>query len=148
MIGLMKNMALLIDTNIILDWMLGRMPFAVNSEKVLNHCIHGKYSGCLAVHTLINVFYITRRDFSVAERKTMLIDLCKNFTIVGIDEKMLMTALLNGDWEDLEDGLQIQSAYDSNVDYIITRDPKGFESSNIQVLSPDDFLELTQSNGS
>jgi len=28
---------------------------------------------------------------------------------------MLVTALLNDEWEDLEDGLQIQSAYDSNV---------------------------------
>ena len=70
----MKNMALLIDTNILLDWMLDRKPFAVTSEKVLNHCINGEYTGYLASHTLINIFYITRKDLSVAERKAMLVE--------------------------------------------------------------------------
>ena len=58
----MKNTALLIDTNIVLDWMLDRKPFAASSEKVLSHCIFGEFTGYLAAHTLINIFYITRKN--------------------------------------------------------------------------------------
>jgi|GEM_PF-2945455 len=76
------------------------------------------------------------------ERKNMLIDLCENFNIVGISTKIVIEVLKNDDWEDFEDGLQIQCAYNSDVDYIITRDPRGFEASNVQALSPDKFLKL------
>ena len=31
----MKNMALLLDTNIILDWLLQREPFHKNAEKII-----------------------------------------------------------------------------------------------------------------
>jgi len=54
----------------------------------------------------------------------------------------VVEALINEAWDDLEDGLQIECVYEVNADYIITRDPKGFVSSNVKSLSPKDFMNL------
>ena len=45
-------------------------------------------------------------------------------------------------FRDLEDDLQIYCAEEAGADYIITRDPKGFEKSKIQAISPDEFLKM------
>ena len=73
--------------------------------------------------------------------------LCEKFNIVGLSKEIIMAALQNDDWDDLEDGLQIQCAIDENVDYIITRDPKGFENSKIPAISPDAFLKEIVAEG-
>ena len=46
----------------------------------------------------------------------------------------------------LGDAWQMQCAADEGLDYIITRDPKDFEASKVQVLSPAAFLEILLAN--
>jgi len=137
-----KNTALLIDTNIVLDFFLGREPFVECADEIMRYCIIGKIQGYLASHTLLNAFYITRKQKSIAERKEFLLMLCEKFIIVGVNKQTIMSALQNEEWDDLEDGLQIQCAIIEDLNYIITRDPKGFENSKIKVLSPEEFLNL------
>ena len=143
----MKNMAVLIDTNVMLDWFLARSPFAGQAGRILELCINGDLDGYLASHTIINTFYITRKEKSIEERKRFLLMLCQKFAIVGIDKQMLIHALRNDKWYDLEDGLQIQCAITANLDYIVTRDPKGFSDSSIKALSPEAFLEIWDASG-
>ena len=138
----MKNTALLIDTNIVLDWLLERQPFAENAERIMEYCISGNLRGYLAAHSLLNIFYITRKEKSVKDRKEILLMLCDRFEIIDIDSEMIITALQNENWQDLEDGLQMQSAIQEKLDYIITRDINDFAHSTIKVLSPQDFLKM------
>ena len=138
----MKDMAVLIDTNIVLDWLLEREPFLKNAKEILEPCICGKVQGYLASHTILNIFYITRKHKSVAERKEILLMLCEKFNIIGINKEMITASLKNNAWDDLEDGLQIQCAIVESLDYIVTRDPKGFESSEVEVHSPESFIKL------
>ncbi|MCL2415587.1 MAG: hypothetical protein FWD01_02135 [Defluviitaleaceae bacterium] len=63
--------------------------------------------------------------------------LCNYLSVVGIDAEMIVKVLDSDNFKDIEDGLQMQCAVDSGVDYIITRDPKGFRFSKIPVLSPE-----------
>ena len=137
-------MEILIDTNIVLDWLLGREPFLGNAKKIMEPCICGKIKGYLASHTLLNTFYITRKEKSVEERKEILLMLCEKFTIIDLDRQTIIESLHNKDWKDLEDGLQMQCAFNENLDYIISRDPKGFENSKVRFLSPEAFLEMLE----
>jgi predicted nucleic acid-binding protein len=136
----LKNTALLIDTNIVLDWLLERQPFANNAERIMANCINGSFRGYLAAHSLLNIFYITRKAKSVNERKEILLMLCDWFEIIGIDKEFIIASLQNDEWQDLEDGLQMQSAIFEELDYIITRDIKGFTHSVIKAVTPEDFL--------
>ena len=137
----MKNMALLIDTNIVLDWLLERQPFSENAKRIIEYCINGDLRCYLAGHTLLNTFYITRKEKSVAERKEILLMLCDCFEIIDIEKSMIVSALQNENWQDLEDGLQMYSAEQENLDYIITRDINDFKNSQVKALLPEDLLK-------
>ena len=45
-------------------------------------------------------------------------------------------------WKDFEDALQSVAAERIKADYIITRNIKDFDNSNVRALSPEDFLNL------
>jgi predicted nucleic acid-binding protein len=136
-------MALLIDTNIILDWLLIRRPFAEPARHVIKLCIGGIFQGYLAAHTILNIFYILRKEKSIAERTEILLMLCNYFEIINIEKLMMVSVLENDDLQDLEDGLQIQCAKDANLDYIITRNIKDFTKSSIKALLPEEFLKIS-----
>lgn len=42
--------------------------------------------------------------------------------------------------DDFEDALQMQCALKYNTDYIVTRNPKDFKSSKIEVMEPEIFV--------
>jgi predicted nucleic acid-binding protein len=121
--------------------MLEREPFYTQAKQIMGYCIRGEILGCLTSHTLLNVYYITRKHKSINERKEILLMLCDYFNIIGINKEMIVDTLKNNEWNDLEDGLQIRCAEIEKVDWIITRDPKGFTSSKINILSPDEFIK-------
>jgi len=103
-------------------------------------CASGDIRGHIASHTLLNIFYIARKHLSVDERKEILLLVCKKFNVIGIDKQLIISALLNKDWDDLEDGLQMQCAIIQELDYIVTRDSRDFVMSKVQTLSPDKFF--------
>jgi len=133
-------MVVLIDTNIILDYLLTRQPFMDNADKVLNLCLQQKCNGYIAAHSVTNIFYILRKDFSVSQRKKMLIELCEFIEVAGIQKKQIIDALVNEDFDDLEDRLQVECAKMVNADYIVTRDIIDFSASPIPAILPEDFL--------
>ena len=45
-------------------------------------------------------------------------------------------------WTDLEDGLQMQTAANCKLDYIITRNTADFKNSTIPSIEPKDFFQL------
>jgi predicted nucleic acid-binding protein len=107
----MKNTALLIDTNIVLDWLLERKPFVTYAEQIIRHCINGKAKGYLACHSILNIFYITRKVFDIESQKEIGLMLCGMFQIIGIDSETIFKTLKTNNLKDLEDGLQMQCAY-------------------------------------
>jgi len=114
----------------------------------MRYCISGKAKGHLASHSILNIFYITRRIFDIEARKEISLMLCEKFNVVGLDKQMIAKALRNKNWRDLEDGLQMQCAVAENLDYIVTRDPKGFADSTARTISPEIFLELLEGKAS
>jgi predicted nucleic acid-binding protein len=138
-------MALLIDTNVVLDWILKRSGFHENATKIVGFCMSGKMRGYLAAHTVLNVFYITRKDFSLEERRDLSRLLCNRFEIIGVNRQIMLDALAVSDFRDLEDEVQSQCAADENLDYIITRDIGGFVNSKVRPISPNDFLAAINS---
>ena len=133
-------MVILIDTNIIMDCFISRQPFVDNAKKVLRLCFQKECNGYIAAHSVTNIFYILRKDFSASERKKMLIELCEFIEVAGIQQKQIIDALINEDFDDLEDRLQVECARMVNADYIVTRDITDFSASPISAILPEDFL--------
>jgi predicted nucleic acid-binding protein len=138
----MKSITVLLDTNVPLDSFLDRKPFSKNAQKILTLCGEHKCKSFIAAHSLTNIFYILRKDYTAEKRKELLLKLCDIVQVVGIDRIKLVEAFQNEDFDDIEDCLQVECASAVNADYIITRDMGDFENSPITVISPEDFLKL------
>lgn len=136
---------ILIDTNVLLDYLMTREPFYESAKEVVLMCVNGKTKACIAAHSISNMFFILRKDYNVKERKEILSNLCSIFDIEGIDKAKLLAGLQNEDFTDFEDCLQMECAISYDVDRIITRNVKDFSSSSVPAVTPEDFLKEWES---
>ena len=135
-------MEVLIDTNIVLDWFLKREPFYENAKKLLNKCWFSNIKSYLTVHSICDMFYIIDKKFDVAEKKKLLQLLLNRNDIISETKSDIEHFINDEMMDDLEDGLQMQSAEKCQLDYIITRNISDFKNSSIQAIQPEDFLKL------
>ncbi|MCL2019483.1 MAG: PIN domain-containing protein [Oscillospiraceae bacterium] len=135
-------MDVLIDTNIIIDYILRRNPYHTNAEEIIAMCRDNRIQGCIAAHTITNLFYILKKDKSVKERKEFLLDMCDMFTVIDINSEKIISALNNDKFDDFEDCLQDECASDFNADYIVTRNIFDFKDSKIKAIEPNEFLAI------
>ena len=116
-------------------------PYADNAKKILEKCAAREVTGILAAHSIPNMFYIFRKNFSQDERRFLLKNLCNIFKISDLNEKKIVAALENNAFSDFEDGLQEECAVESMADYIVTRNPADFANSRVKVILPEEFLK-------
>ena len=136
-------MRILIDTNIILDLIQDREPYSENASKIINSCIGGENNGYISSHSLVDLFFILRKDKTVEERKALILNLCNFFTVIPEENRYFVSICNNHNWNDLEDGLQMKCAEAENLDYIITRGREnGFKNSPVKIINPEGFLKL------
>ena len=133
---------ILIDTNVLIDYILEREPFFDDAMRVISSCIDGSVKGYIAAHSISNMFFILRKDFTIKERREILSNLCTIFEVEGIDKSKLMLALSNEKFSDFEDCLQMECAKGRGVDYIVTRNIADFTSSEIEAVLPSEYLKL------
>jgi predicted nucleic acid-binding protein len=138
----MKDMVILIDTNILLDFLEEREPFRLNAISIMQKSIDQEIVGCIAAHSITNIFYILRKTYSSDERKAMLLDVCQTLNVIGIDQEKLIYSLMNESFDDIEDCLQVECATTVGADYIVTRNIEDFPNSTIPAILPEQFLEL------
>jgi len=140
----MKNMEnrILIDTNVLLDYILNREPFCEDAKEILLLCIDGKIKGCIAAHSIPNMFFILRKNYNEKERREILSSLCSMFDIEGIDKVKLLSGLKNEDFSDFEDCLQMECAKSYGAEYIVTRNVTDYSSSDIKAIEPNEYLLL------
>lgn len=133
---------ILIDTNVLLDYLLEREPFFEDAKKIIVSCVEGKVKGCIAAHSIPNMFFILRKDYNAKERREVLSNLCSIFDVEGIDKAKLLLGLANEDFTDFEDCLQMECAKSYGADYIVTRNVADYSVSEVKVIEPKDYLKL------
>jgi predicted nucleic acid-binding protein len=131
-------MRVLIDTNVVLDFLLEREPFVESAAKLFQQIDNGQIEGFITATTITNIYYILRK----AAGSTIAIDavsqILTDLNICMVDRQILKQAVdLN--FQDFEDAVQYSCAVASQVDAIITRDTSGFVAAEIPVISPDEL---------
>ena len=133
---------ILIDTNVLIDYLLEREPFFADAKEVILSCADGKIKGCIAAHSIPNIFFILRKDYSAKERREVLSNLCSILDVEGIDKAKLLAGLTNEDFSDFEDCLQMECAKSYGADYIVTRNVSDYATSEVKAIEPKDYLKL------
>ncbi len=136
----MQNMAVLIDTNILLNYITNREDtYLEQSIKIVEMCAKGEINGYIAFHSLSTLWYVLRKK-SNRERRENLRDICKIFCIASASQSEIMDAIEKDSFEDFEDCLQDKCAKEIGADYIITANERDFYNSEIPAMNPADFL--------
>jgi len=138
-------MRVLIDTNIIMDYIVKRDTFSDAAEKVITLCMENDVQACIAAHTVPNLHYILRKYLTNEQRKDILLKICRMFTVIGIDAVKLVSALQDDNFYDFEDCLQVECAKDFGADFIVTRNAKDFQGSAVPVTEPLNFISIMSS---
>lgn len=132
-------MVILVDTNVIIDFLTTREPYFDASSKVIAKCANGELTGYIAFHSIPNLWYILRKVPDDKRRK-LLIDICEFLTVVGVNHDEVLRAIRMKDFKDFEDCLQDRCAKNIGANYIITRNAADFINSEVPAVSPEDFL--------
>jgi predicted nucleic acid-binding protein len=136
-------MKVLLDTNIIVDFLSERQPHFDLSDKVIRECLDGQATGYMATHTANDIFYIVQksnRDLSSKELVKAIVMCAKMFETVNLTAADIEAASVLR-FDDFEDALINQCAVKAKVDYIITRNAKDFINSTVAAIEPAHFLE-------
>jgi len=135
--------SIFLDTDVILDFLLDREPFALNATRILSLCEKKEISACTTGLVMANVYYILRK-FSTHKKITeRLLQLSRYIDFISLPGSAVINAL-QSDFNDFEDALQYFSASASAVEIIITQNVKDFKNSSLSVQSPEMFLRLHQ----
>lgn len=134
-------MKVLLDTNIILDIALERKPFYEHVITIFRKLNNNYFDAYITASSITDIYYIVSKNYNKSIAKEFLIDLLDLIMIIGIDSRIVINAL-HSNIVDFEDAIQSISSEANNMDYIITRNIKDFDNSNVKALIPTDFLNI------
>lgn len=115
----------LIDTNIAVDYALGREPWFTPAKRIMEAACDGRIQLVLPATSLKDVYYLVSKQIglsSAGEMMDYLMDVCE---IGGVCEETCRQARLEPE-TDFEDGIVAAVAREQMVDIIISRDKEAF----------------------
>lgn len=134
-----SNLGLLVDTNVLLDTILARSPWAADAALVLDAISRRKAHGFVAGHAVTTVYYVVEKEAGRATAKTAVADLIQVLSVVAIGDGELQRALAM-ELGDFEDAVQAAACLSSGADYLVTRNGKDFKGAPVITRTPGEVL--------
>lgn len=138
----MARAKLLVDTNVLIDYLSMREPFYDEARLLMIVGRVGEFELWMTSSQVTDLIYILSDGGkqalmpSVLERLRGLRTFVEVFAVGGTEvDRMLASA-----WKDPEDALMFESALSLKADAIITRNAKDFESSLVRAMTAREFF--------
>jgi predicted nucleic acid-binding protein len=135
---------LMIDTNVALDVLANRKPFAEEAAQLFQHAAKGRLKLYISSLSYTTLFYVLRKDNRPEEVLSSLRNLEGMCETVDVTSEVIQGALRirSGD---LEDAVQIQAAmHHKKVTAIVTRDAKDFRRSSLPAFNYREALAMVE----
>jgi predicted nucleic acid-binding protein len=132
-------MTVYLDTNVLLDYILARVEYLSSARTLFALCETKAVRGSVSALSIANIVYIARKQAPSIAAETLVNKLSSLFTIIPLTAADIKTAPKLG-FSDFEDALQYCAALRSKADCIVTRNPKDFTESKIEIVSPDETI--------
>ena len=136
-------MRALIDTCIIIDTLQARQPFCEESNRIFILAANQFFSAFISAKSVTDIHYIMRKYIHDVSETNKVID--RLFHIFGLADTMgddCRQALINGESDDYEDAVMIETAKRSGIDCIVTRNERDYSKSSVTVYTPKQFINL------
>lgn len=133
----------MIDTNVVLDDILERVPNAEAARNVTRLATDGLVNGYITANSLTDIFYIVSKHRDEGIARKVIKNLLLSFSVVSITGDDC-TQALDFPLRDFEDALVVVCAEKAGLIYIVTNDKVFLSSTELTVpaISPTDFLLL------
>ena len=132
----------LIDTDVILDFFFDRMPFSEESSQILSLCEKKEIQGYVTSIMVSKIYYLLRKT---AKHEKVIDNLKMLLNVVNVTttNKKVVVEALNSEFKDFEDALQNFSAQnDEKITIILTRNVKDYKTSNLSIMTPENYLKI------
>ena len=136
----MTSQLVLLDSNVIVDYVLKRPGFVENAKKIFKQIEAGTMEGCISSSAVTDIHYIVENKTTRDYTWKMMEYIYQTLRIIPVIRETIRGALDSGMY-DFEDAVQAAAARDFGIDIVVTRDKTGFHDSGLQVYSPEEFLE-------
>lgn len=151
-------MRIFFDTNIIMDYLLGRESFEevdmiVKTVEIKNwHCFISSASLYTMAYTIEKYLKLEDKNSATPRTKTQRISLLRQmlcgivdmFNVVGMTNVEAKNAITNLHFNDIEDSMQYETAIQSYCDVLLTLNIDDFENAErntIDIVSPRAFIQ-------
>lgn len=134
-------MKILFDTNVILDLLLDRKPFAERAQRLFEKVESGEMDAYIGATTVTTLDYLLTKALSAKQATRIIKKLLKLFEVASVNRLVLEDALDSG-FLDFEDAVLHAAAMHCGVQAIVTRDEKGFNKAQIAIYSPEALLNI------
>lgn len=129
-----------VDANIILDVVLERQKYYLESSNVIDLAPSGVVEMYVTVLTFANALYVSRPVLGKANAIDTLEEMFKYFHIAPLGQEEYEAATLMSR-KDMEDDFQYCAAVSAGCDVLVTRNVKDFpKNDKIAIMQPGDFL--------
>jgi predicted nucleic acid-binding protein len=132
-------MRVLVDTDVILDFLLFRPGFVDDAAAIWESAKQGYFEGYVSALTPTNVFYVARKSRGNDGARELLTTLLDRWHVCPVTETVLDLAL-KLPFTDFEDAVQHTCATEMNLDAIVTRNLNDYRHATLLVFSPIEFL--------
>ena len=140
-------MNLLLDTNVIIDYLGRKAPFFENAEKIIAAGYFGDVQLWAPAQSFKDAFYVLAHYADPARIQDAILKLLEIVNPVDLAAGDIVAAA-RLKWEDFEDCLVSVCAGKAGADFLVTRDSKGFERSTVAPISPADWLSYMREHES
>ncbi|HOW32168.1 MAG TPA: PIN domain-containing protein [Bacteroidales bacterium] len=131
-----------IDTDVIIDFLAGRQPYAKDSAMLFSLIERRKVKGYVSSLCFSNLYYVLRKAGSHEKVIKSLRDLAEWIEIVTVDEAIIKSALASP-YRDFEDAIQYHACVATGkISYLITRNIKDYKGASLSVMTPELFLSM------
>ena len=132
-------MKVFIDTNIFIDFIAARQPFAKEAAIIFQLADNKEIDLLLSDLTIINTIYILQRlHYPIDEIIDTIEELRPLLTITSVGVSVIDRCLQRRG-NDFEDEVQYFSAIDAGADFIVTRNKKDYDFGDDSVITPSEF---------
>lgn len=139
----MRNIIVLIDANVILDYIASREPLYRYAYKVMEMCHSGVVDGYMAFHSVSIIWYTLRKFIpDVPERRQWMKKILDIVRVACASHEAVVRAVEMEDFKDFEDCLQDRCAEAVGARYIVTNNVKDFGESMVKAITAKEFCEV------
>ncbi|MEY3982507.1 MAG: hypothetical protein RL160_64 [Bacteroidota bacterium] len=136
-----------LDTNIVIDFLTDRSPFAQSAARLFDYAEKGKVKLYLTAVSYNNTYYIIRNLTSHKEAiKTM--KALEELTETVDTTAAAVKSALKSDFKDFEDAIQYFAAKENSMlNGIVTRNVSDFKRSSLAIWTPEQAVNLVEQAG-